>query len=394
MITTIGTYLPTWAGPGGARAVGLDEDALTLAVAAGRAALGEDGSHRVTRVVVVSRELPLLDGDNAAALLAGLDVPSDVDVVERLGGGPSTMDSLLAATPGTLVIGADVAGHAGAAAGWVGPETRGGELSPRGRVHRSLPLHVRGQDAVVYDDDDPRLQRERGLRASLAAADLSGKPVAIAGLRGREAAAYCQGEVPELPTLGSSAPLFALAALANTATSGIVGAVEQASLVAAWWDPGDIVVRRHEAAPQPVPPRRMAPGPDIKFAATAYDRAFDAKLRWQAGRCPSCGTLALPPRHRCLNCGEEGTATLVALPRTGTVYTLTTVHVPVPGLASPYSLAVVQLDGVDVRCLVQVTDDGGDTTDIDDRGRLVLRRVAVRSGVPDYGYAFVPEKRN
>jgi uncharacterized OB-fold protein len=76
------------------------------------------------------------------------------------------------------------------------------------------------------------------------------------------------------------------------------------------------------------------------------------------------------------------------------VYTLTTVHVPVPGLASPYSLAVVQLDGVDVRSLVQVTGDGGDTTDIDDRGRLVLRRVAVRSGVPDYGYAFVPEKRN
>jgi uncharacterized protein len=31
------------------------------------------------------------------------------------------------------------------------------------------------------------------------------------------------------------------------------------------------------------------------------------------------------------------------------------------------------------------------TVAIGDRGRLALRRVAMRSGVPDYGYAFEPE---
>ena len=53
---------------------------MTLAVEAGRAAIGEtDGSVTgngaaggVQRVVLVSRDLPLLEGGNAAVLLAGL----------------------------------------------------------------------------------------------------------------------------------------------------------------------------------------------------------------------------------------------------------------------------------------------------------------------------------
>ena len=47
------------------------------------------------------------------------------------------------------------------------------------------------------------------------------------------------------------------------------------------------------------------------------------------------------------------------LPRTGTVYTTTTIHVPVPGLSSPYTLAVVQLDGVNIHALAPVTDTVG-----------------------------------
>jgi uncharacterized OB-fold protein len=41
---------------------------------------------------------------------------------------------------------------------------------------------------------------------------------------------------------------------------------------------------------------------------------------------------------------------------------------------------------------VKVTGAEPGTVDIGDRGRMVLRRVAVRSGVPDYGYAFEPEE--
>jgi hypothetical protein len=79
------------------------------------------------------------------------------------------------------------------------------------------------------------------------------------------------------------------------------------------------------------------------------------------------------------------------LPRTDTVYTAVSVHMPVPEMRTPYALAIVKLDGVDARALAKVTGAEPDTVDVGVRGRLALRRVALRSGVPDYGYAFRPE---
>ena len=387
MITRIGTYLPVWSGRGG-RQAGPDEDAITMAVEAGRAALGEIGPEDVRLVVLVTRDFPLMEGGNAAALLAGLSLPRSTDVVERVGGAPATFDGLTAAEDATLVIGADVSGAAGAAAAWNG--VTGGTLSRLARVHRSLPLRARGQDGVVHEDEDPRLQRERGLRASLEESELPGKPISVAGLSSRDAAAWCEGRPPELPTTGASAPLFALAALAELRSGGVVVAVDQATVSAGTWEPGAVVVHRQERPALDAPTRRATPGPEIKLSFAAYDRAFDAKLRWEAGACPTCGTLAFPPRFRCLGCGEEGSVNLVPLPRTGTVYTATTIHVPVPGLSSPYTLAVVQLDGVDVRALVPVTDTVQPSAEIDEPGRLVFRKMATRSGISDYGYAFAP----
>jgi uncharacterized OB-fold protein len=388
VIARIGTYLPVWSAPAGRRA-GPDEDAITLAVGAGQAALKGVEPEDVRLVVLVTRDLPLMEGGNAAALLAGLGLSRATDVVERVGSAPAMLDALSAAADATLVIGADVTGPAGAAAVWSG--TTGGSLARLGRVHRSLPLRARGQDGIVREDEDPRLQRERGLRASFEASELPGKPVSVAGLSSRDAAAWCEGRPPELPTTGASAPPFALAALAEQRSGGIVAAVDQATLSAVTWDPGSVAVHRSERPALEAPTRRVTPGPDIKLSFAAYDRAFDAKLRWEAGSCPACGTLAFPPRFRCLNCGDEGSAALVPLPRTGSVYTATTIHVPVPGLSSPYTLAVVQLDGVDVRALVPVTDTVAATVEIDQPGRLVFRKMAIRSGISDYGYAFAPE---
>jgi uncharacterized OB-fold protein len=113
-------------------------------------------------------------------------------------------------------------------------------------------------------------------------------------------------------------------------------------------------------------------------------------VRLEAGCCPHCGTLALPPRHRCLGCGAEGDATLVPLPRDAVVYTTTTIHTPVPGLATPYTIVIVDLGDTEVRLLAQVTGAEPGTVGIGDRGEMVLRRVAERSGVPDYGYSFSP----
>ena len=121
--------------------------------------------------------------------------------------------------------------------------------------------------------------------------------------------------------------------------------------------------------------------------------APSAKVRFEAGRQAATGELDFPPRYRV---GQDGTLhtdyTLVPLPRTGTVYTGVTVRIPVPGLPSPYSLVIVELDDVGVRVLARVTGAEPGTVKIGDRGRMVLRRVAVRTGVPDYGYAFCPQE--
>lgn len=387
----VGTYLPTW-GSERARECGVDEDAVTLGVAAALAALQAAAPDAlVNRVVLVTRDLPLLEGGNGAALLAGIGLAATIPVVEQVGGAPAALEAVAGAAPGTLVVAVDLAPADASAVLLGGADGPGPTVSALAGVTRSLPVRSRGGDGVVRDYDDPRLQRERGLGVAVAGLELSEKPVVVAGLAPRQAAGLCSGRPPALPTLGASSALFALAALADLGAGGVVLAVEQASASAVRVD-GAPIVDRDEAAARPPQQVTHNPGPDVTISLAAYERAFESKLRWEAGRCDACGTLALPARYRCLECGSEDGWTLTPLPRTGAVYTGVTVHVPVPGLPTPYSLVIVELDGTDVRALVKVTGVPAGTTGIGDRGRMVFRRVAVRSGIPDYGYALLPEQ--
>jgi uncharacterized OB-fold protein len=402
-VAAIATYLPCWGSARG-RVAGGDEDAVTLAVEAGRAAIGaadgadwdggdaagDAGAGYVQRVVLVSRELPLLEGGNAAVLLAGLGLDPEIEVSERLGGASAALDALTSARPQTLVIAADVRPFAGAAAALAADS--GLHVVPSARLARSLPVRTRSADGEVHDYGDPRLLRERGVLASLAllAAD---KPLALAGVDARQAAAVCAGQPPALPTTGASSAFFALAALAESRSSGPLFAADQATISGVQVGGGTALVRRFEPPARPSPASTFTPGKEIPVSLAAYDRAFAAKVRFEAGRQTATGELDFPPRYRV---GQDGTLhtdyTLVPLPRTGTVYTGVTVRIPVPGLSTPYSLVIVELDEVGVRALAPVTGAPPGTVRIGDRGRMVLRRVAVRSGVPDYGYAFCPEE--
>ncbi len=89
-VVSIGTYLPPWT-VRDRRVKGPDEDALTMAVAAGRAA---DPDATAQRVVLVSRDFPLLEGGNGAVLLAALSLPADTPVTEVLGGAPAVLDQI------------------------------------------------------------------------------------------------------------------------------------------------------------------------------------------------------------------------------------------------------------------------------------------------------------
>ncbi|WP_327116764.1 OB-fold domain-containing protein [Nocardia sp. NBC_01730] len=384
-IASIGTYLPCW-GSAGQRVVGDDEDAITLAVEAGRVALGDGAG--VEHIVLVSRDLPLLEGGNAAVLLAGLGLDPELEVTERLGGAPAVLDALSSARSRSLVIGVDLA-PAGAAAAVTAE--RGLQIRTAARVARSLPVRTRYATGVVHEYGDPRLLHARGLLGSLAVAWLD-TPIAVAGVDHAQAVDLCVGTPPPLPTLGASSGLFALAAMADAAKEGPLVGVEQASLSAVTVAVGAVQVRRREPEARMKPAGTFIPGADIPISLAAYERAFEAKVRWVAGRPAGTDELDFPPRYRVDDDGAlHADYTLVPLPRTAVVYTGVTVHVPVPGLKTPYSLVIVELDEVGVRALVKVTSADPGTVNIGDRGRMVLRRVAVRSGVPDYGYAFEPE---
>ncbi|BBX13522.1 hypothetical protein MNVM_26030 [Mycobacterium novum] len=382
-VASIGTYLPCW-GTLQRRLIGDDEDAITLAVEAGRAALTGGGA--VERLVVVSRDFPLTDSSNAAVLLAGLGLDPELEVVERLGGAPAALDALSSARPRTLIIGVDL-DPAGAAA--VLTAENGLRIRTAARIARSLPVRTRN-DGVVHDYGDPRLLYERGVVASLVAA-WAETPVMLAGVEHDRAVELCIGKPAPLPTTGASSGLFALAVLAETQTVGPLLAVEQANLSGITVVEGEAPVHRHEPAARPIPERVHTPGADLPISLAAYERAFEAKVRWEAGKHPDSDELDFPPRYRV---GDDSTLStnyeLVELPRVGTVYTEVTVQIPVPGLTTPYSLVIVELDDVAVRALVKVTGAPAGSAWIGDRGRLVLRRIAVRSGVPDYGYAFEP----
>src|ERR1700755_1369014 len=188
-VASIGTYLPCW-GTAQHRVAGDDEDAITLAVEAGRAALSSGSS--VERVVLVSRNLPLLESSSAAVLLAGLGLDPELEVDERLGGAPATLDAVSSARPRTMIIGADL-NPAGAAA--ILTAERGLQVRTAARVARSLPVRTRNVTGDVHDYGDPRLLHERGLVASLAAAWLD-TPAAVAGVDRDRAGGVCIGGPP------------------------------------------------------------------------------------------------------------------------------------------------------------------------------------------------------
>jgi uncharacterized OB-fold protein len=393
-ISSIGTYLPPWV-TGRSRVKGPDEDALTMAVAAGRAA---DPGATAQRVVLVSRDFPLLEGGNGAVLLAALSLPADVAVSEVLGGAPAVLDQILGATDGTLVLAADDSATI-AAAGAVLIGAGGASVTPVARQTRSLPTTVRGEDGARRNYGDPRLQREVGVKATVARLGLTNSQsvAAVVGSKAKELG----GDVDvagaiEDPVSSASGVIRALATLVEKGQDGLLLAIEQSSVTAAEVTlPSPTTLTRNEVPARELPKFRTADGNGIPISLPAYARAFEPKLRWEAAvfdEAPGIDTAPqFPPRARV---DEDGGLVtdyrLEPLPRTGTVYTQTTIQIPVPDLPSPYSIAVVQLDGSPVRVLMKVTGVPAGEAAIGQAGSVVLRKIADRTGVPDYGYSFWP----
>jgi uncharacterized OB-fold protein len=395
-VVSIGTYMPPWSN-GARRVKGPDEDALTMAVAAGRAA---DPDASAQRVVLVSRDFPLLEGGNGAVLLAGLSLPADIPVTEVLGGAPAALDQIAGSADGTLVVAADDAGPTvGAAAALIGADA-GAEVTAVGRQTRSLPLMARGGDGTRHEYADPRLQREIGVRATLERLGLPG-PTVVAVVVGVKAAVlgrnFDTSAAVEDPAASAAGVIRLIADAIDTGTPGLVLAFEQSTVTAAALRLGEAAphIARDEVPARELPKTRVADGIGIPISLAAYSRAFEPKLRWEAAvfdeRPGIDAAPQFPPRARVDSSGRLATDyRLEPMPRTGSVYTHTTIQIPVPDLPSPYSLAVVQLDDSPVRVLLKVTGVPAGEVTIGQPGSVVLRKIAIRSGIPDYGYAFWP----
>jgi uncharacterized OB-fold protein len=366
-----------------------------MAVAAGRAA---DPGRRAQRVVVVSRNMPLIEGGNAAVVLAGLSLDPDVPITEVLGGAPAVLDQVAAADPHTLVIAADDSPTAaGAGAVLTGTAPTGTRLTAAGGQTRSLPVVVRNDRGERREYADPRLQREVGAKATVTRLDVSDQPdlvvAAVAGVRAAHiGGAYKKAPIND-PSTSTNAAIRVLADAVETGQAGLILATEQSVATGAMLHLGDTtaVVSRDESISGELPKATVAPGIGIPISLAAYARAFEPKLRWEAAIFPGDDEPVFPPRRRVDDAGKlQSDYTLQPLPRTGEVYTHTTIEIPVPDLPSPYSIALVQLDDSPVRVLLKVTGAVAGSIEIGQPGAVVLRRVALRSGIPDYGYAFWP----
>jgi uncharacterized OB-fold protein len=394
-VLSIGTYLPPWT-VRDRRVKGPDEDALTMAVAAGRAA---DPEATAQRVVLVSRDFPLLEGGNGAVLLAALSLPADTPVTEVLGGAPAVLDQIGSPGDGTLLIASDD-NDLSAGAGAVLTGDGGATVTPSARQTRSLPLTARGEDGARHAYVDPRLQREVGVRSTLTRLGLTGTPAlaAVAGVPLAQIASdFDTSRAVGDPTASAAAIIRLLADAIEAGTQGLLLAVEQSSISAADLAFGGAAPRivRDEFPARELPKFRVADGVGIPISMPAYARAFEPKIRWEAAvfeESPGIDSAPqFPPRLRVNNAGQLATEyRLEPLPRTGIVYTHSTVRIPVPDLPSPYSLAVVQLDDSPVRVLLKVTGVPAGEATIGQPGAVVLRKIATRAGIPDYGYAFWP----
>ena len=388
-VASLGQYQPVW-DDRGQRVTGPDEDAITLAVAAGRLALGD--RPEVERVVLVCGDPGYLDGAPLAVLVRGLGLGPEVPAELRIGGAAAALDALSGASPQTLVIG--VTTGRGAAAGAALVAQRGMLLADRQTVTNSLPMRVRHTtEPTTYVYADGRVERELGWKPTIEALTAGHDKPMLVGIDGKDAKRL-GGRLHDGVPAGAAGPLFALAVMADQLDGGRLIAVDAATGAAVTVSAvGDAVVRRDVRPPVPATARPRLVGAEltIPFSMPSYERAVVEKLTLTAMRCPQCGTEAYPRRERCISCGRMGDGEPFVLPRDGEIYSTVTVFAPVPGVPTPRSLAIVSLPPTTIRVLAVVTDGVADSARIGDRGTLVLRLVAVREGVPDYGYAFRPE---
>jgi uncharacterized OB-fold protein len=384
-------YEPAWVDESGGLVRGHDEDTVTLGVAAALPII-RDGV-QVEAIYLVSSKPVFLDGSSEAVLNSALGL-IDCPVFELVGSEAVLLTVIGKASPGDLIIAVENEKNAFSGAVFIN-DSNGVAVKLLVNKVASLPVVTRKSgESRTRDYGDSRLQRDVGtiplldhLKDSVISMGstltfLTGIDQALVkkfGVAGEISNKRCSVGVPapiqavlDCVLLGITCKIAAI-----SKANGSVIEVSPASKVKTFIDSTKI---------KTICVEKTTEEKSLPISLAAYSRSFSSKVGRLAKKC-LCGEVSFPPKFLCGNCGSSDVGSIVPLGHDAEVYTMTKICVDVPGKQSPYVVAVVDT-GSGVKELVSVTELTGRPMAIGSQGTLVLRVIAEREGIPDYGYSF------
>jgi uncharacterized OB-fold protein len=425
LITGGAVYIPGCAvsHPKGLRRVcGADEDAVTMAVEAGLAALQSWGGRPQsvdTLVVALHQSEASPDfGVNAHILREALGISDRVRTVVLSGADElSGVEALhIAGAAPSLVIAADEgigrAAWAGAAALVLEPADAGAGrgVSWQEVSRASVLTHRRWTGSDNGHEPDLRYlaHRDRQLleRLSADAADRLGDiaqlhvaagpgtrlPVtALLGLESIDAPSETVG-------MGVAGPLVAIVHTAlHPASTGVTAVCAIGSGRAVLLEiNSDAVDSARFAWSQTLettaPSVAQRPGPELSFPLESpfYSRNWGFTLRLEAARCAGCGHVAFPSAQRpvCPKCHSRSWSTTL-LPRDGKVFACLENKFLPEGFPASLVFVLGELSNGVKYWAPMPPEARGDEVKIGDPVRLALRRFAARDGIAAYAMKFI-----
>ena len=454
-VTRIATYFPrrrldraligkAWGTrvPAGTRTVaGIDEDALTMAVDAVLACVGDTDPAGYDALYFASTSSPYLEKQVASVVATAVDLRRDVAVADiggsvraGLTGLRLALDGVRAGSVGTALVAAADARLAepeselepllgdGAAAVAVGSQGVIAELVSAASVAEEFTYLWRTDEQRALHVTEPRFGTTYGyardmveaIGAALRKAELPPSRVAKLALgapdaRGAAEAAKRAGfdarqlETPlvhEAGILGSAEPLALLSRSLETAAPG------DFVVVAAWGEGADALVFRATDALPAGRPRPLADCLARGMMLPSYERYLRARavlpaepigepvptmIEWKelsqdvrlyASRCEACGLVQYPQARVCLGCQARDRMSPHKLARRGTVFTFTIDNLA-PVLEHPMPMAVIDLVGGG-RLYLQVADAAEGEVKVGAPVELTYRRLHEGGGNRNY----------
>ncbi|GGJ00324.1 hypothetical protein GCM10008995_07700 [Halobellus salinus] len=432
-----------------------DEDALTMAVAAGRDALssGDLAAADIAHLAVATTTPPLEEEAFAPRIGAALGLDSAVSTTtatqSTAAGGEALLSGVDSDGPALVVVADAPEGDAAAvgqrvgagAAAFLVDDDADVVLTDRTRESRDAPglrLRERGRtevselDITTYERTTirdvvstalDRLAIDHGTVDAVSLYQPTGDiPHRIGTALPYDGGAIDRGTVvDDVGDAGAAAVAIGLLAALeavdpdSTVIAGFFGsgatAVGLGFEVATAPETGvTAAIEAGEEVPYPAALRARGTigetevaGGGAHVSLPSWQRTTPQRYRLAAGRCPDCGAVAFPPEGACPACGAREDYELTPLSRTGEVAAVTVIgqggappeFVEQQRRDGPFAVAIVESTAIDgdgsARFPAQLTDCDPGSVSVGDAVTGRLRRIYTVEGVTRYGLKFVPE---